>query len=44
MASLPPLVLPPLPLTDSGRPVLLPGEVERLLQDQVRVGGGVFFF
>ena len=34
-SSLPPIVLPPLPLTDSGRPVLLPGEVERLLQDQV---------
>jgi hypothetical protein len=32
-----PLALPALSLTDSGRPVLLPDEVERLLQDQVRI-------
>ena len=36
----PPLVLQPLALTDSGRPVLLTGEVERLLQDQVCVWEG----
>ena len=36
----PPLVLQSLALTDSGRPVLLAGEVERLLQDQVCVWEG----